>query len=65
MNIQTFSVIIHKEDDVYIAECPEVDTVDQGETIEGLKEATRPYLEHFPIPTTAPRLLTSMEVSYA
>jgi predicted RNase H-like HicB family nuclease len=34
MNIQTFSVIIHKEDEMYIAECPEVGTVDQGETIE-------------------------------
>ena len=54
---------------MYIAECPEVGTVDQGETIEsaieGLKESTRLYLEHFPMPTTAPRLLTSMEVSYA
>jgi len=63
MNVQTFSVIIHKEDDMYIAECPEVGTVDQGETIEraieGLKEATRLYLEHFPVPATAPRLLTS------
>ena len=69
MKIQTFSVIIHKEDDMYIAECPEVGTVDQGETIEsaieGLKEATRLYLEHFPIPEVSPRLLTSMEVSYA
>lgn len=48
---------------MYIAECPEVGTVDQGETIEraieGLKEATRLYLEHFPVPATAPRLLTS------
>ena len=69
MNVQTFSVIIYKDDDMYIAECPEVGTVDQGETIEsaieGLKEATRLYLEQFPIPTASPRLLTSMEVSYA
>jgi len=36
---------------MYIAECPEVGTVDQGATIEqaiaGLKEATRLYLEEF------------------
>lgn len=46
-----FTVLIHKEDDMYVAECPEVGTVDQGKTIEeaiaGLKEATRLYLEEF------------------
>jgi hypothetical protein len=49
MNTRSFTVIVHKEEDMYIAECPEVGTVDQGETIEaaiaGLKEATRLYLE--------------------
>ncbi len=54
---------------MYIAECPEVGTVDQGETIEeaiaGLKEATRLYLEEFPLPETSPRFVTSIEVSYA
>jgi predicted RNase H-like HicB family nuclease len=51
MKTRSFTVILHKEDDMYIAECPEVGTVDQGETIEqaiaGLKEATRLYLEEF------------------
>ncbi|TYQ27877.1 type II toxin-antitoxin system HicB family antitoxin [Pseudanabaena sp. UWO311] len=65
----TFTAIIYKEDDMYIAECPEVGTVDQGETIEqaiaGLKEATRLYLEEFPLPKTSPRFVTSIEVSYA
>jgi predicted RNase H-like HicB family nuclease len=69
MKIQNFTVIIHKEDDMYIAECPEVGTVDQGETIEqaiaGLKEATRLYLEEFPLPQTSPRFITNIEVSYA
>ncbi|GBF54217.1 hypothetical protein N0824_02077 [Microcystis sp. 0824] len=54
---------------MYIAECPEVGTVDQGETIEqaiaGLREATRLYLEEFPLSETSPRLVTSIEVSYA
>jgi predicted RNase H-like HicB family nuclease len=53
MRIQSFTVIIHKEDDTYIAECPEIGTVDQGKTIEqaigGLKKATRLYLEEFPV----------------
>ncbi|MGL5807395.1 MAG: type II toxin-antitoxin system HicB family antitoxin [Xenococcaceae cyanobacterium] len=69
MKTRIFTVLIHKEDDTYIAECPEVGTVDQGETIEqaisGLKEATRLYLEEFPAPETSPRFVTSIEVSYA
>lgn len=52
MKSRSFTVIIYKEDDMYIAECQEVGTIDQGKTIEqaiaGLKEATRLYLEQFP-----------------
>ena len=66
---RSFTVIIYKEDDMYIAECPEVETVDQGETMEqailGLKEATKLYLEEFPLPETSPRYITTMNVSYA
>jgi predicted RNase H-like HicB family nuclease len=55
MKSRSFTVIIYKEDDMYIAECPEVGTVDQGETIKqaiaGLKETTRLYLEEFPLST--------------
>jgi predicted RNase H-like HicB family nuclease len=69
MKIQSFTAIVYKEDDMYIAECPEVGTVDQGETIEqaiaGLKEATRLYLEEFPLPQTSPRFVTNIEVIYA
>jgi predicted RNase H-like HicB family nuclease len=69
MKTHSFTAIVYKEDDIYIAECPEVGTVDQGETIEeaiaGLKEATRLYLEEFPLPETSPRYVTSIEISYA
>ena len=69
MKSRSFTVIIYKEDDMYIAECPEVGTVDQGETMEqailGLKEATKLYLEEFPLPETSPRYITTMNVSYA
>jgi predicted RNase H-like HicB family nuclease len=69
MKTHNFTAIVCKEDDVYIAECPEIGTVDQGETIEqaiaGLKEATRLYLEEFPLPETSPRFITNIEVSYA
>ena len=34
MATKTFTAIIHKEEDMYVAECPEMGTVDQGETIE-------------------------------
>ncbi|MCY7321581.1 MAG: type II toxin-antitoxin system HicB family antitoxin [Phormidesmis sp. CAN_BIN36] len=57
MKVHSFTAIVYKEDDMYIAECPEVGTVDQGETIEqaiaGLKEATRLYLEELPLPDTS------------
>ena len=47
-----FTAILHQEDDLYVAQCPEVGTVSQGYTIEeaiaNLKEATELYLEDFP-----------------
>ena len=50
--IRTFTALIHKEDDWYVADCPEVGTVSQGRTVEeavaNLKEATELYLEEFP-----------------
>lgn len=65
MTKQTFSVILHKEKDIYVAECPEVGTVSQGYTIEeaiaNLKEATELYLEEFPMPETERPLITTFE----
>jgi predicted RNase H-like HicB family nuclease len=63
----TFSAIIHKEEDVYVAECTEVGTVSQGYTIEealaNLKEATELYLEEFPLPDTAKPIMTTFEAT--
>ena len=60
------TAIIHKEEDMYIAECPEVGTVSQGETveiaIENLKEATELYLEEFPLKQQGPSLVTQFEI---
>lgn len=57
MATKTLTAIIHKEEDMYVAECPEVGTVDQGETIEeavtNLQAATRLYLEECPCATPA------------
>ena len=56
---QIFTAILYWEEDVYVAECPEVGTVSQGETIEeaiaNLREATELYLDEFPLSETAPR----------
>lgn len=53
MNVRTFSAVIHKEEDLYVAACPEVGTISQGYSIEeaiaNLKEATELYLEEFPL----------------
>jgi predicted RNase H-like HicB family nuclease len=68
MKTQTFTVILYKEDDMYIAECLDIGTVDQGITIEeainNLKEATRLYLEEVNQVKIIPRLVTTMEVTY-
>ena len=52
MAVRTFAAIIHKEEDLYFAERPEVGTVSQEyiieEAITNLKEATELYLEEFP-----------------
>jgi predicted RNase H-like HicB family nuclease len=63
----TLTAILYWEDDIYVAECPEVGTASQGETIEeaiaNLQEATELYLEEFPLAENAPRrLLTTFEV---
>ena len=65
MSLRTFSAVVHKEDDLYVADCPEVGTVSQGNTIEeaiaNLKEATGLYLEEFPLPgATRPLLMTKL-----
>jgi predicted RNase H-like HicB family nuclease len=66
---QTFTAILHWEEDVYVAECPEVGTASQGETIEealsNLREATELYLEEFSMPAATRRLITSFEVAHA
>jgi predicted RNase H-like HicB family nuclease len=66
--IRTFTAILYREEDVYVAECPEVGTASQGETIEeaiaNLKEATELYLEEFPIPKTSPRIITTFSVEH-
>lgn len=64
---QTFTAVVHKEADLYVAECPEVGTASQGSTIEeavkNLQKATELYLEEFPLKETYRPILTTFEVS--
>ena len=66
---RTFTAVIHKEDNLYVAECPEVGTASQGETIEeaiaNLREATELYLEEFPMIETEHPIVTLFEATYA
>jgi predicted RNase H-like HicB family nuclease len=54
MTKRNLTAVIHKEDNIYISECPEIGTFSQGRTIEeafaNLKEAIELYLEEFPLP---------------
>ncbi|TEU13802.1 MAG: type II toxin-antitoxin system HicB family antitoxin [Anaerolineales bacterium] len=55
MAVRTFTAVLHQDEDLYVAECPEVGTVSQGYTIEeataNLKEAMELYLEEFLLAT--------------
>lgn len=64
--MKTFTAVVHKEDNLYVAECPEVGTASQGETFEeavqNLQEATELYLEEFPLKQTYRPILTTFDV---
>ena len=67
MTTVSLTAVLHKEDDLYVAECPEVGTVSQGHTVEeaiaNLKEATELYLEEFSLPAVGKPLLTTFEAA--
>jgi len=67
MTTKTFTAVLHREEDMYVAECPEVGTVSQGSTVEeslaNLKEATELYLEEFPLKEVERPFLTTFEVA--
>jgi predicted RNase H-like HicB family nuclease len=63
---RTFTAVLHKEENIYVAECPEVGITSQGYSIEeaiaNLKEATELYLEEFPLPEGSRPIPTTFEV---
>ena len=65
--METLTAMLHKEENMYVAECPEVGTVSQGKTIDdavkNLKEATELYLEDFPLKDKRRTWVTTFEVA--
>jgi len=65
--MKTFTAIIQKDEDMYVAKCAEVGTTSQGSTVEeaiaNLKESTELYLEEFPLKETSHPILTIFEVA--
>ncbi|MGC9781240.1 MAG: type II toxin-antitoxin system HicB family antitoxin [Candidatus Heimdallarchaeota archaeon] len=59
--------VIYKEEDYYIAKCPQTETASQGKTIEealaNLQEATELFLEIEPLSIDSPPFITSFKVS--
>jgi len=67
MTVKTFTAIFHREENMYVAQCPEIGTVSQGATVEealaNLKESTELYLEEFPVSEVERPMLTTFEVA--
>jgi predicted RNase H-like HicB family nuclease len=62
-----YTAVIHREEQWYVAECPEVGTTSQGQTIEeaieNLREATEVYLEEFPAKSLSRPIVATFEVA--
>ena len=69
MKTLTYTAVIHRESDWYVAECPEVGVFSQGRSVEeaitNLREATELYLEEFPPPAPERPIITTFDVSHA
>ena len=67
MKMEVLTAVLHKEEDLYVAECPEVGTVSQGYSVEeavaNLKEATELYLEEFALVQVTRPFMTTFEVA--
>lgn len=64
-----FTAVIHEEDGIFVADCPEAGTVSQGRSIEealkNLKEATVLYLEEFPKVIRSHPFVTTFDMAHA
>ena len=64
-----FTAVIHEEEGIFVAECPEVGSVSQGasvhEALQNLKEATELFLEEFPRTVRSHPFVTTFDMSHA
>lgn len=64
-----FTAVIHEEEGIFVAECPEVGTVSQGlsveEALKNLKEATELSMEEFPQAVHTHPFITTFEMAHA
>lgn len=64
--MRSFTAVVHREDDQWVALCPEVGTSSQGynidEAVANLRVATELYLEEFSTPAVSRSLVTTFEV---
>ncbi len=64
---KSYTAVIHKEGEIFVAQCPEVGTVSQGYSIEealkNLKEATELYLQEFTVEEMERPLITTFDIS--
>jgi predicted RNase H-like HicB family nuclease len=69
MATRALTAVVHKENDLWVAFCPEVGTTSQGldieEAVANLREATELYLEEFPALEASRSLVTTFEVQNA
>lgn len=67
--MRAFTAVVTRDDDFYVATCPEVGTTSQGPSIEeavaNLREATELYLEEFPRTPGGRPFVTTFEVEDA
>ena len=66
MWLKKYTAVVNKEEDMFVAECPEIGTVSQGcsldEAIKNLKEATELYLEEFPEKTRPKSIILDFSI---
>ncbi|MDD5055447.1 MAG: type II toxin-antitoxin system HicB family antitoxin [Candidatus Peribacteraceae bacterium] len=64
-----WTAVIHEEDGIFVADCPEAGTASQGHSVEealqNLKEATQLYLEEFPQSVRSHPFVTTFEMAHA
>ena len=64
---KTFTAVIHRENDIFVADCPEVGSVSQGytfdEALHNLQEATKIYVEEKDFIQRGRSIITTFELA--